>query len=125
LEEMGDKLGAADASAHAAVAYRRQGRSGSALTATGRAQRLARDSGGAVSPALREAVQPLSLTAREREIIALVSRGPSNRQIAESLSMSIRTIEGHLYRASIRTGVSSRAELATLLNDFGLAQDTG
>jgi len=119
LEEMGDTLGAADASAHAAVAYLRHGRRGSALTAAGRAQRLARDSGGAVSPALRQAMQPLRLTAREREVIALVSQGLSNRQIADSLCMSIRTVEGHLYRASARTGVSSRAQLAALLDEFG------
>ena len=119
LEEMGDNLGAADAAAHAAVAYRRHGRRGSALTAAGRAHRLARDAGGAVSPALRQAVQPLPLTAREREVIALVSQGLSNRQIADSLGMSIRTVEGHLYRASARTGVSSRAQLATLLREFG------
>lgn len=124
FEEMGDNLSAADASAHAAVAYRREGRRGSALTAAGRAQRLARDGGGATSPVLRQAMQALPLTTREREVIALVSQGLSNRQIAESLSMSIRTVEGHLYRASARTGVSSRARLATLLNEFDCQQIT-
>jgi DNA-binding CsgD family transcriptional regulator len=118
LEEMGDTLAAADASAHAALAYRKSGLRGSALTAAGRAQRLARDGGGAVSPALRQAAQPLSLTARECEVIALVSEGLSNRQIADVLSVSVRTVEGHLHRASARTGISSREQLATLLRDF-------
>lgn len=118
LEQIGDILGAADAAAHAAVAYRNRGLHGSALTAAGRAQRLARDCGGAVSPALRQAGQPLPFTDREREIISLVSQGLSNRQIAEVLSVSTRTIEGHLYRATARTGVSSRAQLAALLGEF-------
>jgi DNA-binding CsgD family transcriptional regulator len=117
LQEMGDTLAAADASAHAALAYRKRGLRGSALTAAGRAQRLARD-GGAVSPALRQAAQPLSLTARECEVIALVLEGLSNRQIADVLSVSVRTVEGHLHRASARTGVSSREQLAILLRDF-------
>lgn len=118
FEQMGDMLCAADASAHAALAYRNRGHRGSALTAAGRAQRLARDSGGAVSPVLRRVVQPLPLTDREREIISLVSQGLSNRQIAEVLSVSTRTVEGHLYRATARTGVGSRAQLAALLGEF-------
>lgn len=118
LEQMGDLLGAADAAAHAALAYRSRGRRGSALTAAGRAQRLARDCGGAVSPALRQTAQPLSLTPREREVITLVSQGLSNRQIADVLGISVRTIEGHLHRASGRTGVSNREQLATLLHEF-------
>lgn len=118
LQEMGDLLAAADASAHAALAYRNRGLRGSALTAAGHAQRLARDAGGARSPALREAAQPLPLTAREREVIALVAQGLSNRQIANVLGISVRTIEGHLHRASSRVGVSSREQLATLLQEF-------
>lgn len=118
LEKMGDLLGAADACAHAAVAYRKQGLRGSALTAAGRAQRLARQSGGAVSPALRQAVQALPLTDREREIVSLVSQGLTNREIAEVLGVSTRTIEGHLYRATARTGVTSRAQLAVMLAEF-------
>ena len=41
--------------------------------------------------------------------------GWSNRQIAEHLTMSVRTVEGHLLRASQRTGVNSRDELIALL----------
>jgi DNA-binding CsgD family transcriptional regulator len=58
------------------------------------------------------------LTPREREIIALVGQGLSNRQIAEEMRMSIRTVEGHLYRASLRSGSASRTELVTLVSEF-------
>lgn len=118
FEAMGDLFAAADASAHAATVYRSQDRRGAALTAAGRAQRLADDCGGAVSPALREAAQPLPLTPREREIISLVAQGMSNRQIADAMCMSIRTIEGHLYRASLRSGTAKRTELAALVREF-------
>ncbi len=118
FEDMGDLFAAADASAHAAVTYRRHGLRGSAITATGRAQRLAASCGGAVSPAIREARQPLPLTSREQEIIALVAQGWSNRRIAEEMSMSIRTVEGHLYRASQRSGANGRDQLAALLAEF-------
>jgi DNA-binding CsgD family transcriptional regulator len=118
FEEMGDLFAAADTAAHAAGAYRSHGSRGSAMTATGRAQRLAAMCGGAVSPAIREARQPLPLTSREREIIALVAQGWSNRRIAEEMSMSIRTVEGHLYRASQRSGANGRDQLAALLGEF-------
>ncbi|HYZ37626.1 MAG TPA: helix-turn-helix transcriptional regulator [Pseudonocardiaceae bacterium] len=36
----------------------------------------------------------------------------SNRQIADRLTLSVRTVEGHLYRACAKLGVSDRAELA-------------
>lgn len=45
----------------------------------------------------------------------VASHGWSNRRIAEHLTMSVRTVEGHLLRASQRTGVNSRDELIALL----------
>lgn len=56
-------------------------------------------------------VERQELTAREREIVALVAEGLSNRAIAEQLVVSTRTVENHLHRAYAKLGVSSRAEL--------------
>jgi DNA-binding CsgD family transcriptional regulator len=42
---------------------------------------------------------PLPLTDREREIATLISQGLSNIEIAEAFTLSVRTIEGHIYRA--------------------------
>ncbi|MDQ4032101.1 MAG: helix-turn-helix transcriptional regulator [Actinomycetota bacterium] len=59
---------------------------------------------------------PLPLTRREREIVTLAAGGLSNRQIADRLVVSVRAIEGHLYRACAKLGVSDRSELAPLLH---------
>lgn len=51
------------------------------------------------------------LTPREREIVELAQSGQSNREIARTLSLSARTVEGHLYKIFAKLGVSSRADL--------------
>ena len=113
-EGLGDLVAAGDAAAQAADAHRRQGRPGSALAATTRAERLAARSG-ARTPALAAALRPLPLTAREREIAVLAAAGLSNREIARRLTVSVRTVEGHLYRVGHKLGVSDRAGLAGIL----------
>jgi DNA-binding CsgD family transcriptional regulator len=111
---LGDLVAAGDAAAQAADVHRRQGRQGSALSAAARAEKLAGRSG-ARTPALAIAVRPLPLTAREREIVTLAARGMSNKDIAERLTVSVRTVEGHLYRAGLKLGVSERTALADVL----------
>ena len=115
LEEMGDMLAAADAAAHAVVAFELSGRSSSAAAASARAQRLTEECEGAVTPALVAVARPLPLTAREREIVSLAAQNLSNREIAVRLYVSVRTVEGHLYNASVKLGTNSRLELAAVL----------
>ena len=52
------------------------------------------------------------LTAREREIAALIAAGRTNREVAEQLVLSTRTIEAHLRSIYAKLGVRSRVELA-------------
>ena len=52
-----------------------------------------------------------SLTAREREIALLVAAGRTNREVAEQLVLSARTIEAHLRNVYGKLGVRSRVEL--------------
>jgi DNA-binding CsgD family transcriptional regulator len=118
FEAIGDKLAAADAAAQAATVHRRGGHRGSSLTSSGRAQLLAKQCGGAVSPALAAAKLPLPFTRREHEITRLLSRGLSNKEIAAALSLSVRTVEGHVYQASTKVGISSRSELSALVRQF-------
>lgn len=115
FERMGDLVAAADAAAHAALEYRRQDLRGSALGCSTRADALAARGGGARTPALRHATEPLPLTDREREVVMLVSAGLSNRDVADRLTLSLRTVESHIYRAMAKTGTTSRDELVALL----------
>lgn len=57
----------------------------------------------------------LLLTDREAEIAHLVARGLTNRQIAEQLVVSVRTVESHVYQACRKLGVASRRELGPLV----------
>ncbi len=53
-----------------------------------------------------------AFSARELEVAELVAQGRTNRQVAEALSLSEKTIENHLGRIYSKLGVSSRAALA-------------
>ena len=114
FERMGDLIAAVDAAAHAALSYRRQDKRGSALGCSTRADALA-ERCGASTPALRQATESLPLSDREAEIVMLIGEGLSNRAVAERLTLSIRTVESHIYRAMMKTGTTSRDELAALL----------
>ena len=114
FERMGDLVAAIDAAAHAALAYRRQDKRGSALGCSTRADALAAQCG-ATTPALRQATESLPLTDRESEIVMLIGEGLSNREVAERLTLSVRTVESHIYRAMLKTGTASRDELAGLM----------
>ena len=116
FERMGDPVAAVDAAAQAAVAYRSQGLRGSALGCATRADALAEQCGGVWTPALRQASEPLPFTDREREIVMLIGEGLSSRAVAERLTLSVRTVESHIYRAMAKTGTSSRDELAALVS---------
>lgn len=54
------------------------------------------------------------LTAREREIVALVGRGLKNREIAQRLGLAEKTVKGHLTNSFYKLGVADRLELALL-----------
>ncbi|MCA4722870.1 LuxR C-terminal-related transcriptional regulator [Mycolicibacterium fortuitum] len=111
---LGDRATATDALAQAAVAFGRRGQGKRSAYAAALAQESADECGGLCTPALRNpAGQPL--TGRQREIVELVVAGLSNKQIAERLVMSVRSVEGHLYRACQRVGASSREQLAAII----------
>lgn len=119
-EAFGDRVAAADAAAQAACVYRLSGLHGSSLTAAAASARLA-DACGAHTPATRALAGPVDLTTRQREVIALAATGLSNKEIATTLLTSVRTVEGHLFRASQRAGVNTRDELIRL---FGSQSNT-
>lgn len=60
---------------------------------------------------------PDSLTASERRVADMATRGMGNREIAQALFVTTRTVEQHLYNSYKKLGISSRAQLAGSLAD--------
>ncbi|MFC9686564.1 LuxR C-terminal-related transcriptional regulator [Streptomyces sp. NPDC056948] len=110
LERRGYTLFAAEAHAQAVGAHRDPRAARHSRT---RAVALARRCQGARTPALSGLVLG-ELTARQRQIVTLAAAGLSNRQIAERLTLSIRTVGNHLYSAYARLGASDRGALPWL-----------
>ncbi|HEV7656271.1 MAG TPA: GAF domain-containing protein [Mycobacteriales bacterium] len=77
---------------------------------------LAAAQGRAVLPAaaLNSVADPVALTDREREVYGLVCRGLRDKQIAERLVISVKTVEKHVGAVLRKTGSRNRTELASL-----------
>lgn len=61
-----------------------------------------------------EALRAMGVTSREVDVLRLVAAGRTNREIAEELYLSSKTIERHLSNLFHRTGVTSRQQLVAL-----------
>jgi DNA-binding NarL/FixJ family response regulator len=66
---------------------------------------------------LRTAVTKPVLTTREKQILALVVMGFSNREIADQLFVAESTVKSHLFSAFRRLGVRTRKEATALILD--------
>lgn len=96
----------------------------------GAAVRQVADGGTYVSPTLagllldstdsRPAGPRLTLTAREREVLALLAEGERDVDIARSLTISVRTVRSHLDRIREKTGQRRRSELTRFAIGAGL-----
>jgi DNA-binding CsgD family transcriptional regulator len=115
FEALGADLLAAEAAADSAVAWRRRKEPQPAATAELRAKGLAARCRGAATPALRGLASRPTLTRSEREAAFLAAAGRSNKEIAEQLVISVRTVEGRLQRVYEKLGVTGRSELTSTL----------
>jgi DNA-binding NarL/FixJ family response regulator len=70
---------------------------------------------GASTPA-----EQLGLTPREAEVLALVAAGRSNRQIAQALFISPKTVSVHVSNLLAKLGVAGRVEAAAIAHRLGL-----
>jgi DNA-binding CsgD family transcriptional regulator len=113
------KIGAAPAAVEAAyelaLVQRRQGRNAVALELLRRTRRSAIALGmtpwiARIDAELRRVADPL--TAREREVAALVAEGRSNREIAEQLVLSERTASNHVQHILTKLGFAKRSQIA-------------
>jgi DNA-binding NarL/FixJ family response regulator len=65
-------------------------------------------------------VEPL--TPREMEVLRLIAEGHTNRQIAEVLSISVRTVESHRANLMSKLGLHSRVELVRYAKRHGILE---
>ncbi len=84
--------------------------------------RLRPSGAGASSPAAAAAAAQ-GLTPREHEILTWVTAGRTNREIAEALWLSPRTVATHLSRLLRKLGVSTRTQVADTAHRLGLLPD--
>ncbi|MFZ4156805.1 LuxR C-terminal-related transcriptional regulator, partial [Streptomyces pseudogriseolus] len=110
---------AAEAAQQASHVHRAAGRRRKGRLASTAAQELCARFGGTLppwaAPGERGTNATAALTTREREVAALAAGGLSNREIADRLVLSVRTVENHLHRAYHKLGATHRADLPELL----------
>jgi DNA-binding NarL/FixJ family response regulator len=68
---------------------------------------------------------PYGLTAREQEILQLLSQGQSNEEISASLFISVRTVEHHVSAILGKLGTDSRKGAAKEARKLGLTHSQG
>jgi DNA-binding NarL/FixJ family response regulator len=127
--ERGDRAAAAAAAASALDVARELGAHWlvDELTALGERGRLDLEQGAAVDhPAATNgdgaSEDPFGLTARERQVLALVAEGATNRQIGAALFMAEKTASVHVSRILSKLGVRSRTQAAAVAHRLHLSR---
>ncbi|GAA3252443.1 helix-turn-helix transcriptional regulator [Nonomuraea helvata] len=105
---MGDVASCRDEIGRAKAAYKESG-------ADWLAGQLARVERRLAAQGPRQAARETTLTARERQVAELVSQGLTNREVAERLQVSQKTVETHVARIFSKYDVRSRVALARRL----------
>jgi DNA-binding CsgD family transcriptional regulator len=118
FEELGALLYAAEALGEAAVHLRREGSSRDAAAMQQAGARLLARCEGAVTPFVRAVAARAQLTPAELDTALQAATGSTDKQIAEQMHLSVRTVENRLHRAYQKLGLSHRRELAEALRDL-------
>jgi DNA-binding NarL/FixJ family response regulator len=72
------------------------------------------------NPSLESGPTPDRLTGREQTVLALVARGQTNRQIADALAISEKTVSVHVSNMLSKLGLASRTQAALYAVRIGL-----
>ena len=75
---------------------------------------------GAVKPRPLDERRPELLSTREREVLACLAQGRSNREIADALSVTLATVKSHLVRIYAKLGATNRSECLGRAVSLGL-----
>lgn len=65
------------------------------------------------------------ITPRECDIIAMMEKGHNNRQLAERLFISTRTVKNHVYHIYQKTGAANKVQLINLMRSFPSSNGNG
>jgi DNA-binding CsgD family transcriptional regulator len=118
FQQLGANLYGAEALGEAAVHLGRDGSSRDAAAAQQNAARLLARCEGAVTPFVRAIGARAQLTPAELDTALQAATGSTDKQIAELMHLSVRTVENRLHRAYQKLGLSHRRELAEALRDL-------
>ena len=118
LEGEGSFLLSAEALGEAAVLLRRDGYSQEAWNAEQKGRRLLARCEGAVTPLVHAIGARGHLTSAEWETAMYAVAGSSDKEIANQMNLSVRTIENRLHRTYQKLGLTRRHELADALRDI-------
>ena len=66
---------------------------------------------------------PASLTPRERDVLMMVARGLTHKQIGSRLNLAKATIDTYVHRVRQKVGTGNKADLTRLAIDLGLVED--
>ncbi|KUN29597.1 hypothetical protein AQJ23_02200 [Streptomyces antibioticus] len=116
LADAGAHLYAAEGYAELARLQRRSGRGRAATASTVQARTLLRDCGDVSTPALHFLGDPAQLSERERTVARLAAQGLTDKEIAQRLVVSPRTVSNTLYRVYQKVGATDRRHLRELLS---------
>jgi DNA-binding NarL/FixJ family response regulator len=70
----------------------------------------------------RKHENPAGLSERELEVLALIALGQSNKEIAERLVLSVRTVEKHIANIYGKADLNGRADATLLATRMGLVE---
>jgi DNA-binding CsgD family transcriptional regulator len=118
FEALGALLYAAEALGEAAVHLRRDGASRDAAATQQAAARLLAHCEGAVTPFVRAIGARAQLTPAELDTALQAATGSTDKQIADMMHLSVRTVENRLHRAYQKLGIAHRRELSEALRDL-------
>lgn len=76
-----------------------------------------------VSPAVEPMAAPDELTARELEVLRLIAQGMSNRQVAQTLTISTKTVKTHVSNILSKLHLDDRTQAAIYAYKHGLVPD--
>ena len=93
---------------------------GDALLAPSVTRRLIEDHLAGAGPATRA---PMTLTGRQTDVVRLVARGMSNREIADRLHLAETTVKGYLSEVLVRHSLRDRTQLVVFAHRQGVVSD--